>query len=168
MTHEYVIALRGVVLGAGTSAGPSPTAVAWAADRVLAVGTYDAVRAISRGDSTFLDLAGCAVMPLPSDVAAAERLVRAAVAEGRPFDPVRLLVEAGLLAADAAIEVGAPADLAFWSADPAAVPASDAAPVAIIAVVRAGAFADGDEHLAPFARLPRPLDDAGGPTGWYR
>ncbi len=158
MTHEYVIGLRGVVLtavqGAGTPAGPSPTAVAWAADRVLAVGTDEAVRAISRGDSTFLDLAGGAVMPLPSDVAAAERLVRAAVAEGRPFDPVRLLVDAGLLATDAAIEVGAPADLAFWTADPGAVPATDAATLTIIAIVRAGHFTDGDEHGGPFARLP--------------
>ncbi|MEW6223004.1 MAG: hypothetical protein AB1627_00090 [Chloroflexota bacterium] len=158
MTHEYVIGLRGVVLGAvpdaGTPAGPSPTAVAWAADRMLAVGTDDEVRGISRGDSTFLDLAGCAVMPLPSDVVAAERLVRAAVARGRPFDPVRLLADAGLLAADATIEVGAPADLAFWTADPATVPASDAATVGVIAVLRAGHFTDGDEHVGPFARLP--------------
>jgi hypothetical protein len=154
MTHEYVIGLRGVVLGAGTPAGPELTGVAWVADRVLAVGTDELLLAISRGDSTFLDLAGCAVTPLPSDVAAGERLVRAAVAAGGPFDPVRLLAGAGLLAADAAIGVGAPADFAFWSVDPRAVPAAEAATVGIMAVVRAGRFTDGDEHLGPFARLP--------------
>ncbi len=61
MTHEYVIATGGRILGTDPSAGMKPTAIAWAADRVLAVGSDEAVRAISRGDSTFLDLDGCAV-----------------------------------------------------------------------------------------------------------
>ena len=63
MTHEYVIALHGVVRGAPDST-PAPTAIAWAADRILAVGADATVRALSRGDSTFLDLDGCAVGPL--------------------------------------------------------------------------------------------------------
>lgn len=162
MTHEYVIALRGAVLGTGAAAGAVPTAVAWAADRVLAVGSDDAVRAISRGDSTFVDLAGGAVTPAPEHVVAAERLVRAAVAAGHPFDAVALLAGAGLLAPDTRVEVGAPADLAVWSADPGTVPPSGAASVRIVAVVRAGAFTAGDEHTGPFARLP---GTARGPAG---
>jgi hypothetical protein len=63
VTHEYVIALHGVILGA-RDATPVPTAIAWAADRILAVGADAPVRAISRGDSTVLDLDGCTVVPL--------------------------------------------------------------------------------------------------------
>jgi hypothetical protein len=63
MTHEYIIALGGRVHAPpGTQADPEPaTAIAWAADHVLAVGTDDVVRGISRGDSIFLDLDGCEV-----------------------------------------------------------------------------------------------------------
>jgi hypothetical protein len=68
MTHEYVIAMGGRVLGAAPGDGPAPTAIGWAADAVLAVGPDDVVRAISRGDSTFLDLAGCTVTAASSDV----------------------------------------------------------------------------------------------------
>lgn len=156
MTHEYVIAPGGIVPGAVEPTGATPTAVAWAADRVLAVGSGEAVRAISRGDSTFLDLAGCAVTPAPEWPAAAEDVVRAAVAAGRPFDAAELMAQAGLLAPDARVETGAGADLAFWSADPGAVPPSAAASLRIVAIVRAGAFTAGDEHAGPFARLPRP------------
>ena len=68
MTHEYVIALHGVILGA-PEATPVPTAIAWAADRILAVGADAPVRAISRGDSTVLDLDGCTVGPLdPAEI----------------------------------------------------------------------------------------------------
>jgi hypothetical protein len=64
MTHEYVIATGGRILGTDPSGGAAATAIAWAADRVLAVGSDAAVRAISRGDSTFIDLDGCAVRAL--------------------------------------------------------------------------------------------------------
>jgi hypothetical protein len=102
----------------------------------------------------FLDLAGCAVTPLPDDPAAAEALVRAAVAGARPFDAVERLVQAGLLAPDAEIGVGAVADLAFWNADPGLAPASGVARARIVAILRAGQFTAGDEHLGPFGRLP--------------
>ena len=62
MTHEYVVALGGVIVGAVDADGEPATAIAWAADRILAVGQDGPVRAISRGDSTFLDLAGWLVM----------------------------------------------------------------------------------------------------------
>lgn len=109
MTHEYVIALGGHVRGAVAESGTQATAIAWAADRVLAVGSDERVRAISRGDSTFLDLEGATVASLDPSVV---------------------------------LEPGTEADLAFWrdGADP-------------IAVVRAGAFTEGDEHAGPFRRV---------------
>lgn len=64
MTHEYVIAVGGRIQR--TADEPeAATAIAWAADRVLAVGPDELVRAISRGDSTFLDLGGCVVTAAP-------------------------------------------------------------------------------------------------------
>ena len=88
------------------------TAIAWAADRVLAVGTDDAVRSISRGDSTFLDLGGCVVTAIPRDLERAGAMVR----EGPPDEAAigSWLFDAGLFDADAALEPGSPADLAFW------------------------------------------------------
>jgi hypothetical protein len=157
LTHEYVIALGGAVVGTGAAAGPATgpaaTAIAWAADRVLAVGPDDLVRMISRGDSTLLDVRGCAVTAAPRDVLDAERLLRNAVATGRAFDASGLLSEAGLLDSPTAPEPGSPADLAFWSADPEAMAPGAAASLRIVAVVRAGAFTEGDEHCGPFPRI---------------
>ncbi|MFN8622315.1 MAG: hypothetical protein U0869_16405 [Chloroflexota bacterium] len=68
MTHEYTIATGGTVAASAGTAGTPPTAIAWAADTILAVGTDAEMRALSRGDSTFLDLAGATVTP--SDAAA--------------------------------------------------------------------------------------------------
>lgn len=59
MTHEYTIATGGTVITAGATA--PATAIAWAADTVLATGTDGEMRALSRGDSTFLDLGGAIV-----------------------------------------------------------------------------------------------------------
>lgn len=71
MTHEYIIAVRGRV---HTWTGRDPdrepaTAIAWAADHVLAVGPDAVVRSISRGDSIFLDLDGCVVVAAQDGVA---------------------------------------------------------------------------------------------------
>lgn len=156
MTHEYVIAMRGIVVGTGRAGGPPASALAWAADRILAVGRDDAIRGISRGDSTFLDLRGCAVTRAPSDRAAAEALLRAAAAAGRPFDANALLAKAGLIASPSALEPGDPADLAFWSADPASVEPAQAASLRLVAMVHAGGFTDGDEHHGPFSSAADP------------
>ncbi len=135
MTHEYVIALNGHI-------EPDPggeaeeTALAWAADAVLAVGPDEVVRAISRGDSTFIDLCGCLVTPLPDAPSHADSLVREEQASGA--DVARLLVESGRLPAGAAREPGAPAELAFCDE------------TGLVAVVRAGHFIDGDDHRGPF------------------
>ena len=153
MTHEYVIALGGTVNGVGCD-GPKPTAVGWAADRVLAVGSDEVVRTISRGDSVFIDIGGCAVTPAPGDPAAAEVLLRTAVASGRPVDALELLASAGLLDSADPLEPGVPADLAFWSADPEAIPPDVASSLRIVALVRAGAFTEGDEHCGPFPMAP--------------
>ena len=68
MTHEYVVAVGGVVPGSLDADGRPATAIAWAADRILAIGADGPVRAISRGDSTFLDLAGSVVTALEPTV----------------------------------------------------------------------------------------------------
>ena len=170
MTHQYTIATGGIVLGAGGPPDTPRTAIAWAADRVLAVGSDIEVRAISRGDSTFLDLAGSIVTPTPRDEAAAERVVQAAIAVGDRLDPVEAMWGAGLLADGGRLEPGSPADLAFWGMSSRRVPpAAAAATVRIIATVRAGAFTAGDAHTGPFARLPgwtapaRPPDEVSRP-----
>ena len=62
MTHEYTILTGGTVL-AGKGA-PGCTAIAWAHDTVLLVGSDAEVRAISRGDSHFVDIGGLVVVPL--------------------------------------------------------------------------------------------------------
>ena len=64
MTHEYVIAVGGRIHVMGDEP-EATTAIAWAADRVLAIGSDELVRAISRGDSTFLGLGGCLVTAAP-------------------------------------------------------------------------------------------------------
>ncbi len=146
MTHEYVLALGGRVLGGAPSidGSPAPTAIAWAADRVLAVGTDDAVRAISRGDSIVLDLDGCLVTPLPDDPARAEEIVRGALGAA-------VLAPGAILATGETLEPGSPADLACWREEPDAVGAAGPGTPRLVAVVRAGAFTEGDPHRGPFA-----------------
>ena len=153
MTHEYVIGLGGRIEPHGL--GPSdtaPTAIGWAADRMLAVGSDDVARSISRGDSTFLDLGGCVVTALPDDTGRAEALVReASVAGGSDLDLGALLIGAGLLDPDAALEPGSPADMAFWGASPGSSGPDGRPALRLVAIVRDGAFTEGDEHRGPFS-----------------
>jgi hypothetical protein len=152
VTHEYVIGLGGRIdphaLGTVDTAH---TAIAWAADRVLAVGRDEVVRSVSRGDSTFLDLGGCVVTAVPDDPVRADTLVRQATIEGAPdLDLGALLMGAGLLAPDAALEPGSPADLAFWGASPGSRDPEGRPALRLVAIVRDGAFTEGDEHRGPF------------------
>ncbi len=140
MTHEYVIALNGRIEPDLSGDGVS-TSIGWAADAILAVGPDDVVRAISRGDSTFLDLEGCVVTPLPDDLHDAAAVVRRSAP--RTMDIDRVLVEAELLDADASLEPGAPADFVIWDL-------RDPARPRLKAVVRDGHFTEGDEHRGPF------------------
>ena len=135
MTHEYVIALNGQV-EPDPGGDAEETALAWASDAIIAVGPDAVVRAISRGDSTFLDLCGCVVTPLPEAPSHADSLVRENRAKGAEI--ARLLVESGLLSAEASLEPGVPADLAFWDE------------TGLVAIVRGGHFTDGDDHRGPF------------------
>lgn len=160
MTHESVIEVNGRILGAGP-VDPAPTAVAWAADRILAVGPEDSVRAISRGDSTFVDLGGRAVTPAPTDPAAAEAAVRAAEATGAPFDLLEVLFRAGQLEPGAGLEPGDPADLAVRDAGPPGGPAGSPGRAdpgeglrVVALVVRHGAFTEGGEHRGPLPPAP--------------
>jgi hypothetical protein len=62
MTHEYTLLVGGNVRPGGGA--PQASAIAWAEDTVLMIGTDEAVRAISRGDSHIVNIAGLEVVPL--------------------------------------------------------------------------------------------------------
>ncbi len=91
MTHEYTVLTGGLVLPG--SDVRETTAIAWAGDTILAVGNDATVRAISRGDSHFVDLRGATVIPLAAGAEAA-------------------------WPTDATLEVGGPAELAVLTHDP--------------------------------------------------
>jgi predicted amidohydrolase YtcJ len=62
VTHRYTLLIRGTVISGRDEADVS--AIAWAADTVIALGSEDDVRGISRGDSHVIDLAGASVVAL--------------------------------------------------------------------------------------------------------
>ncbi len=97
VTHEYTVLTGGRVV-TGVRAGDA-TAIAWAGETVLAIGADAEVRAISRGDSHFVDLDGATVIPLAPGA--------------EPAWPT-----------DATLEVGGPADLAVLDSDPQEGPLS--------------------------------------------
>jgi predicted amidohydrolase YtcJ len=107
VTHEYTILTGGVVLATGAagtvgvadvSDGAPATAIAWAEDTILAIGDDTTVRAISRGDSRFIDLRGAVVVPLdgplepgsPADLAVLDR-----VSQGGALPRTLVVVRAG-------------------------------------------------------------------------
>lgn len=65
MTHEYVLLTGGCILRGAGRAGAGASAIAWAHGTILAIGSDAEVRAISRGDSRFVELAGAIVAPEP-------------------------------------------------------------------------------------------------------
>lgn len=92
MTHEYTILTGGVVLAA-VEGCEAPTAIAWALDTILAVGSDAEVLAISRGDSRMASLRGGIVSAAersaslepgaPADFAVLDPATRAPLAEVR-------------------------------------------------------------------------------------
>ena len=97
MTHLYTLLIGGTVISGRDE--PDASAIAWAADTVIALGSDDDVRATSRGDSHVIDLRGASVV---------------ALGEGPDV----------LWPPDATLEVGGRADLAVLESDPRRIDAS--------------------------------------------
>ena len=108
MTHRYSLLIGGTILpGRGE---PQHSAIAWAEGIVLALGTDEQIRAISRGDSELFDLSGAFVVPLGADDTVAWPAL-------------------------ATLEVGSPADLAILGYDPRT---GRGDPPRIVGVIRGG------------------------------
>jgi predicted amidohydrolase YtcJ len=160
VTHEYTILYDAIVL-TGDEACPRATALAWAADTILAVGETATVRAISRGDSRFIALPGRLITPAPTRPHALEQGLREAVALADTARAESILASLGRLAPTdpvRCLRIGELADLAIWSADPAALAPREAASLRIEAVVRGGRFTRGNPIHGPYR-----LDPALGP-----
>ncbi len=114
MTHLYTILTRGTVLPARDDA--AVTAIAWAGDTVIGLGTDDEVLGLSRGDSRFIDLDGACVIPLGAGNAV--------------WPPVETL------------ELGGRADLAVVRLDPRSQAMTALRP-AVLALVRGGRVVAG-------------------------
>jgi predicted amidohydrolase YtcJ len=120
VTHEYTLLVGGTVLRGGDR--PDASAIAWAADTVIAVGSDDEILGTSRGDSHGVVLGGAIVVGLG--------------ATGDRWSPA------------ATLEVGGPADLAVLDDDPRR---SEGNRPAVLAIVRggrleAGKLPDGPDH----------------------
>jgi predicted amidohydrolase YtcJ len=62
VTHRYTRLIGATHLSGRDE--PDASAIAWAADTVIALGSDDDVRRTSRGDSHVIDLGGASVVPL--------------------------------------------------------------------------------------------------------
>ena len=116
MTHRYTILIRGIVISGRDE--PDVSAVAWAEDTVIALGSDDDVRAASRGDSHVIDLEGACVVPLGEGPDAC-------------WPP------------EATLEVGGRADLAVLDSDPRRSNAPAGQHLAAVALVRGGRVVAG-------------------------
>jgi predicted amidohydrolase YtcJ len=116
VTHQYTLLIRGTVISGRDE--PDVSAIAWAADTVIALGSDDDVRGTSRGDSHVIDLAGAIVVGLGqgADV---------------HWPP------------DSTLEVGGPADLAVLESDPRRSDAPAGQRLSALALVRGGRVVAG-------------------------
>jgi len=95
VTHEYTILFGGTVIPGGDV--PDATAISYALDTVLFLGSDADVRSISRGDSHFIDLHGAFVVPAgdvievggPADFVVLDGDPRVARAEARTLAVVQ-------------------------------------------------------------------------------
>ena len=164
MTHEYTILYDTVVL-TGDDACPRAGAVAYALDTILAVGDEPTVRGISRGDSRFIALPGKAVTVAPRRPDLVEQSLREAVgtADGDGARDLLARLCAGAQGEPARrVDVGAVADLAIWSADPARLGPGDGSRFRLEALVRGGTFDRGDPLHGPYALDPMLPPQCGG------
>lgn len=156
VTHEYTILYDTTVL-TGDEACPRATALAWAADTILAVGEATAVRAISRGDSRFMALPGRSITLAPDRPEVVERGLREAVSRGDKAGVEAILAELGERGERGParrVEIGEPADLAIWSGDPTVLAPGEAGRLRLEAVVRRGRFTQGDPISGPYRLDP--------------
>ena len=133
MTHRYAILGGGLVIPGRD--GPDASAVAWAEDTIIALGSDDDVAGISRGDSHVVDLAGRCVVPLD--------------AGGGASWP-----------AEARIEVGGSANLAVLESDPRDAAAAPGRALRTVALIRSGRLVAG---RLPGGLGGHPTDGHGGP-----
>jgi predicted amidohydrolase YtcJ len=115
VTHRYTLLVGGTVISGRDE--PDSSAIAWAVDTVIALGSDDDVRRMSRGDSHVIDLRGASVV---------------ALGEGPDV----------LWPAEARLEVGGRADLAVLESDPRRLDSS-AGPLSVLALVRGGRVVAG-------------------------
>jgi predicted amidohydrolase YtcJ len=116
VTHGYTLLIRGTVISGRDE--PDVSAIAWAADTVIALGSVDDVRGTSRGDSHVIDLGGAAVVALGEGPDAR-------------WPP------------DATLEVGGRADLAVLERDPRLVGPRAQHRLSALALVRGGRVVAG-------------------------
>jgi predicted amidohydrolase YtcJ len=128
VTHRYTLLVRGTVISGRNEADVS--AIAWAADTVIALGSDDDLRGISRGDSHVIDLGGATVVALGEGPDAR-------------WPP------------DATLEVGGRADLAVLDGDPRLVNAHGQQQLSALALVRGGRVIAGALPGAPHRGRPK-------------
>jgi predicted amidohydrolase YtcJ len=129
MTHRYTLLIRGTVISGRDE--PDVTAIAWAADTVIALGSDDEVRGTSRGDSHVIDLGGASVVALGEGPDAR-------------WPP------------DTTLEVGGRADLAVLESDPRLVDPQAQHRLPALALVRGGLVVAGS---LPGTIPPRPTTE---------
>ena len=116
MTHRYTLLIRGTVISGRDE--PDVSAIAWAADTVIALGSDDDVWGTSRGDSHVIDLGGACVLGLGEGPDAR-------------WPP------------DTTLEVGGRADLAVLESDPRLVDPQVQHRLPALALVRGGRVVAG-------------------------
>jgi predicted amidohydrolase YtcJ len=116
VTHLYTLLIRGTVIAGRDE--PEASAIAWAADTIIALGSDDDVRGASRGDSHVIDLGGASVVAL-----------------GEGLD--------AWWPTDATLEVGGRADLAVLASDPRLLEADARHRLPALAIVRGGRVVAG-------------------------
>jgi predicted amidohydrolase YtcJ len=128
VTHRYTLLIGGTVISGHDE--PDVSAIAWAADTVIALGSDDDVGGSSRGDSHVFDLGGASVVALGAGTGAC-------------------------WPSDATIEVGGRADLAVLESDPRLVDAHGEQQLSALALVRGGRVVAGRLPGEPHPGRPK-------------